>query len=236
MTFRHHNESEGSLMNNSCNCGQQTTAIVSATPQQLCQLYEPDQAICRGTLFPELDKPLAGVRNTCSPCVTAEQMYDFSAWELRLYLDMHPTDQQALQYYHQLCQPLNGCGYAPVAPAKPCKPIQSKSAKPGCGDNQCGCGCNGNCANCANRGNCSQCQHNNCGTDFQQNPRCAAQADGFVRVGSCGDNANPFVRVDSCGNQPTYTPADQPAPLPTRWTWVEQPWPWELGASCRKED
>lgn len=92
----------------------QTDALVSAAHQQLCDVYDPEQALCRGTLFPELDKPLQGVRCACSPCATSAQQHDFAAWELRLYLDLHPDDQQALRLYRQQCALLGGRGYACV--------------------------------------------------------------------------------------------------------------------------
>ena len=104
----------------------QTNAIVNGVRQQLCQVYEAEQALCRGTLFPELDKPLHGLRCDCSPCATQEQQQDFAAWELRLYLNTNPHDQQALKLYRQCCARMNGRGYASVDMPAP------KPAKPGC--------------------------------------------------------------------------------------------------------
>ena len=36
----------------------------------------------------------------------------FSAWDLRLYLDTHPTDTQAMAIFAQMCAEMNGDCYA----------------------------------------------------------------------------------------------------------------------------
>ena len=36
----------------------------------------------------------------------------FAAWDLRLYLDTHPTDTQALALFAQMCGDMNGDCYA----------------------------------------------------------------------------------------------------------------------------
>lgn len=177
------------MYHDSCPCSQQTDALVSADRQQLCQIYEPDQALCRGTLFPELDKPLAGVKNTCAACVTPEHMHDFAAWELRLYLNMNPCDQKALKLYRQFCRRLNGRGYACV---DGCAPVQNARVKPCC-DND---------------------------ISFARAVR-TDKDDPFVRVGS------PIREKDACASCEDDGEA--------RWTWVDQPWPWEKTANHRKE-
>ena len=96
----------------------QTDAIVAGTRQQLCQVYEAEQALCRGTLYPELDKPMACAANPSGcPAPTDNQIMGFSAWEVRLYLNTHPHDMNALQLYQQLCQqapkPNYACTFVP---------------------------------------------------------------------------------------------------------------------------
>ncbi|MBR6570897.1 MAG: spore coat protein CotJB [Clostridia bacterium] len=186
-----------------CPCGgNQTDALVAGTCQQLCQIYEPEQALCRGTLFPELDKPLAGVRNTCASCATQEHMHDFAAWELRLYLNMNPCDQKALKLYRQYCSKLNGCGYACV---KDCGHTGSSYAAPvqprakTCCDND---------------------------ISFARAVR-TEKDDGFIRVGTPVREKDVFVRADSACCEEEHDAG--------RWTWGDEPWPWELGASRRKE-
>ena len=102
---------------NCCENGR-TVAIVSANVQQLANIYPVQTAIMRGTLYPELDKPLncAAQPHGCT-APTVEQMMGFAAWEVRLYLNTHPYDANALQLYHQLCQqapkPDYACAFVP---------------------------------------------------------------------------------------------------------------------------
>ncbi len=88
-------------------------SIVQGTMQRLHELYPAQTAIRRGTLFPELDKPM-NCASSPSGCAepTCEQERAFSAWEIRLYLDTHPCDEHALQLYHQLCEQCACCNYA----------------------------------------------------------------------------------------------------------------------------
>ena len=102
---------------NCCENGH-AVGIVSANVQQLGNIYPAQTAILRGTLYPELDKPMA-----CAPapsgCAepTACQAMAFAAWEVRLYLNTHPHDECALKLYQQLCQqapkPNYACTFAP---------------------------------------------------------------------------------------------------------------------------
>lgn len=86
--------------------------------------YEPRKALIRGTLFPGLDLPFAGMVNkkekNMTP-LTELQTLAFVIQELALYLDTHRDDQEALemyrayqQMYHKgmmeytkMCGPLN---------------------------------------------------------------------------------------------------------------------------------
>lgn len=94
--------------------------MVSAQRQQISQIYPAETALRNGTLFPELNKPLACA---ASPTGCAEttpgQAIAFSAWEMRLYLNTHPNDEGALQLYQQMCQqcvkPNYACTFAPCA-------------------------------------------------------------------------------------------------------------------------
>ena len=68
--------------------------------------YEPDKALCRGTLFPGLDLPLKNIVNTGTADVPAAELMaiDFAAHDLSLYLDTHPEDREAFQIYRELLE------------------------------------------------------------------------------------------------------------------------------------
>ncbi len=87
-------------------------AMVYAEDQQLRHTFEPAQAIRSGTFYPELYKPMLekGMPIDSAPA-TARQTLEFCAWELRLYLDTHPSDQQALRLFRRFCAALKGTGY-----------------------------------------------------------------------------------------------------------------------------
>ena len=95
-----------------------TVGIVSANVQQLANIYPVQTAILRGTLYPELDKPMKCAADPTG-CAAPDggQMTAFAAWEVRLYLNTHPNDANALQLYHQLCQqaakPNYACTFVP---------------------------------------------------------------------------------------------------------------------------
>lgn len=95
-----------------------TVGIASANVQQIANIYPAQTAITRGTLYPELDKPMhcAAAPSGCA-APTEAQIMGFSAWEVRLYLNTHPHDDNALQLYQQLChqntRPNYACTFAP---------------------------------------------------------------------------------------------------------------------------
>lgn len=92
-----------------CPCGRSChQAVVPPQAQQMGETYAAEEALFQGTLFPELDKPMAAVE-TCPTenCATRRQLTAFELWELRLYLDTHPEDGRALQRWQQLCS--SGC-------------------------------------------------------------------------------------------------------------------------------
>lgn len=186
----------------------QTDAIVAGTRQQLCQVYEAEQALCRGTLYPELDKPLSCIRCDCSPCATREHAYDFAAWELRLYLNTHPCDKQALKLYRQYCAKLNGRGYAAIdAPAQKHPHHTDCDQRPDCAPRQ-------DCAAASLRAYA-------CENDIAFTRK--AREDGFIPV------------AEPCHAAPAACrPAEEDCAPADRWTWNDAPWPWEKCA-CRKE-
>ena len=66
--------------------------------------YESDEALARGTLFPGLDLPLGNIVNSDVPDVPLAELMalDFAAHDLSLYLDTHPSDQEAFETYKDL--------------------------------------------------------------------------------------------------------------------------------------
>ena len=77
--------------------------IVWAKKQELDAMYDCGRALKAGTLYPELHKPLNGY----CPCDEAAgdecQQKAFTLWELRLYLNTHPHDQEAQALFRKLC-------------------------------------------------------------------------------------------------------------------------------------
>lgn len=94
-------------------------AMVYAVPQKLTGIFPPVQSLSSGTAFPELSKPMNGEYPRQTKPVDQQQALSFAAWELRLYLDTHPDDEQALGLFGQLCQNMNApsyaCTFAPCA-------------------------------------------------------------------------------------------------------------------------
>ena len=83
--------------------------IVWAWNQELDDVYGCGRALKAGTLYPELHKPLNGYWPCDEDCGDKCQQIAFAMWELRLYLNTHPCDQEALQLLHKLqencCEP-----------------------------------------------------------------------------------------------------------------------------------
>lgn len=98
--------------------GARPLAMVYGADQHLRQIWEPAEAIRNGTLYPELYKPMheKNMQIDC-PDPSAGQALSFSAWELRLYLDTHPEDTQALELYKRYCaameRPSYACAFTP---------------------------------------------------------------------------------------------------------------------------
>lgn len=76
-------------------------------PQRFSQRYSDEDAIIRGTMFPELDLPFKDYhtnRRLPETPMTELMMIDFICVELRLYLDTHPEDENAEAMYAQYQQ------------------------------------------------------------------------------------------------------------------------------------
>ena len=99
---------------------QEELAIASVPIQHWGQIYEPDKAFCRGTIFPDLDKPFyvtetGGADKSASSqgsilkamenqgkkqeeySLRQIQEISFVLADLRLYLDTHPRDVNGLE-------------------------------------------------------------------------------------------------------------------------------------------
>ena len=97
-------------------CNGQTPAMVYAAYHDLDSIYCAEKALLRGTLFGCLDKPMCNERCGENPCATRCQANKFAIWELRLYLNTHPCDQQALALMRKLLAQMDedcGCMYTP---------------------------------------------------------------------------------------------------------------------------
>lgn len=87
--------------------------MVYAVDQALGEaVYQPESALRTGTLFPELHKPMNGRCPAAANCSSTGQQSAFAAWDLRLYLDAHPDDAQALSLFAQLAQEAEDPNYA----------------------------------------------------------------------------------------------------------------------------
>jgi len=98
----------------SASCGQNAgVGMVHGTMQQMYELYPVQTALRRGTLYPELDKPMgcAPVPTGCAEAKPSQELA-FAAWETRLYLNTHPCDNAAVQLFQQLCQQMRKPNYA----------------------------------------------------------------------------------------------------------------------------
>ena len=85
-------------------CSNMMAAYPYVKPQQFGQRYSDEDAIIRGTLFPELDLPFKDyeIVNPLPKTPMTELMeLDFVCLDLRLYLDTHPNDEVAQEYYEE---------------------------------------------------------------------------------------------------------------------------------------
>lgn len=90
----------------------QTDVLVNHVSQALTQIIQPAQALPLGTLFPELNKPLTTTASPITARPTQKQIHSFAAWEMRLYLDTHPSDTIALSLFQQMANNAGQPNYA----------------------------------------------------------------------------------------------------------------------------
>jgi len=86
--------------------------MVSVERQEIDEIFESESALRAGTLFPELHKPMNGYCPYDGNCGTCKQQAAFAAWELRLYLNTHPHDKEALALFRKLCKETEEPNYA----------------------------------------------------------------------------------------------------------------------------
>ena len=75
--------------------------------QRFTKRYSDEDAIIRGTLFPELDLPFGDheIREPLpSTPMTNWMKLDFVCFELKLYLDVNPDDTNAMELYKEYSQ------------------------------------------------------------------------------------------------------------------------------------
>lgn len=89
----------GKIKNKADNRG---VGIVWAKRQELDTVYDCERALKAGTLYPELHKPMNGYWPCGENCADCAQEAAFALWELRLYLNTHPCDKEALALFRQL--------------------------------------------------------------------------------------------------------------------------------------
>ena len=92
-----------------CGGAKKGVGMVRVTKQNLGDIFDNARALKAGTLFPELHKPMNGYWPCGTACGDDCQQAAFAAWELRLYLDTHPEDEQARALLQQIigdcCEP-----------------------------------------------------------------------------------------------------------------------------------
>ncbi|MFP3155306.1 spore coat protein CotJB [Lachnospiraceae bacterium ZAX-1] len=92
--------------------GKQTLAIASVPCQAWAQVYEQDTALCKGTIFPELNMPFFVVdspdEKACAKKLTEQEQLmeqinevSFLLNDLVLYIDTHETQPEALKLFHE---------------------------------------------------------------------------------------------------------------------------------------
>lgn len=86
--------------------------MVNVERQELDEIFESESALRAGTLFPELHKPMNGYCPYDGNCGTCKQQAAFAAWEMRLYLNTHPGDKEALKLFQKLCKEAEEPNYA----------------------------------------------------------------------------------------------------------------------------
>lgn len=90
----------------------QHPAMVKMEMQELGEIYQAEAALKAGTLFPELHKPMRGYCPEGGLCSDACQAEAFMLWELRLYINTHPDDKEAIALFRHLCKEAGEPNYA----------------------------------------------------------------------------------------------------------------------------
>ena len=122
-----------------------TPGMVYETQHHLNDLHGAEEAIRKGTLFPQLYMPMMGeCADNCGAQLCDGQADAFAAWELRLYLNTHPCDQQALQLFRKYARKAEQPNYA-GAFAGDCGDRWSWAEAPWPWEFNAGCECGCNC-------------------------------------------------------------------------------------------
>lgn len=95
-----------------CDRKNSDVGMVSVEMQEIGDIFQSESALLAGTLFPELHMPLNGYCPCGSNCGTSKQAAAFAAWEMRLYLNTHPHDREALALFRKLCKEAGEENYA----------------------------------------------------------------------------------------------------------------------------
>ncbi|MGN0754861.1 MAG: spore coat protein CotJB [Aristaeellaceae bacterium] len=95
-----------------CDRRNSDVGMVSVEMQEIDEIFQSESALRAGTLFPELHMPLNGYCPCDSNCGTCKQAAAFAAWEMRLYLNTHPHDREALALFRKLCKEAGEENYA----------------------------------------------------------------------------------------------------------------------------
>ncbi len=109
---RRENTASGRRQGRGCACKNRHVGMVNMDMQEIDEIFESESALRAGTLFPELHKPLNGYCPCDSNCATCKQAAAFAAWEMRLYLNTHPHDEEALALFSRLCKEAGDENYA----------------------------------------------------------------------------------------------------------------------------
>lgn len=95
-----------------CANANQGVGMVSTVMQTLDEVYASPKALRAGTLFPELNMSLNGYSTNAASCGDAAQANAFAAWELRLFLNTHPNDREAMKLFRRLSEQAGDDTYA----------------------------------------------------------------------------------------------------------------------------
>lgn len=101
------------MLSNQWECGEGCGTLPASAPlanpyvpfqEENAQTYQSATGLVRGTMFPGLDLPFMNMTNNSELSNTMlhqMQALNFAISELGLYLDTHPSDQDALELFNQ---------------------------------------------------------------------------------------------------------------------------------------